>query len=140
MTDDRRNVPCNGCTACCKTQKAPLFPEYGDQTSRYLTEPTVMKDGTKRRMLKRKDNGECHYLGDSGCTIHDRVPWVCRRFDCRRLALGFGDAAIMREVWGVADNVVRAGFSRLHTLGFVAPARTDEPQTVAATVSAGRDT
>jgi Fe-S-cluster containining protein len=33
--------------------------------------------------LKRRDNGDCIYLGEAGCTIYDRRPSVCRKFDCR---------------------------------------------------------
>jgi hypothetical protein len=39
------------------------------------------------RVLNRKPNGDCIYLDDNGCTIHDRAPKVCREFDCRTLFL-----------------------------------------------------
>jgi Fe-S-cluster containining protein len=37
--------------------------------------------------LNRRDNGECVYLGEEGCTIYQRRPAVCRSFDCRSLFL-----------------------------------------------------
>jgi hypothetical protein len=114
----RNVVPCNGCVACCRTQKAPLFPEHGDDVSAYRTVPTVMADGRKELMLARKADGACVYLGEqdgrSGCTIWERAPWVCRRFDCRKLVLGFGSSALMVEVLeGYShDAVVKAGLAR----------------------------
>jgi uncharacterized protein len=114
VLSDRRVVPCNGCVACCRTQKAILHPQYGDDVASYQAVETTMADGRPEVMLARKDNGECVYLGEKGCTIHNRAPWVCRRFDCRKLVLGFGDSAIMREVWNYLDHdVVRAGIERL---------------------------
>jgi Fe-S-cluster containining protein len=40
-------------------------------------------------ILKRRPNGDCVYLGENGCTIHDRAPTVCRVFDCRDAYLNF---------------------------------------------------
>ena len=37
-------------------------------------------------MLDHKSNGDCIYLGDTGCTIHARRPQMCRELDCRILA------------------------------------------------------
>jgi Fe-S-cluster containining protein len=34
-------------------------------------------------VLKHKANGDCVYLGESGCTIHGRAPVMCRVYDCR---------------------------------------------------------
>jgi hypothetical protein len=110
----RNIVPCNGCVACCRTQKAVLFPQCGDDVSSYQTTETVMGDGRLELMLARKPNGECVYLGEKGCTIHERAPWVCRRFDCRKLVLGFGSPALMRELADYLDDpVMLAGLERL---------------------------
>jgi len=38
-------------------------------------------------MLAHKPNGECIYLENSGCSIHERAPSLCRSADCRSLAL-----------------------------------------------------
>ena len=44
----------------------------------------------------------CVYLGDAGCTIHERAPYVCRKFDCRVRFLqwtqGEKGAAAQRDV------------------------------------------
>ena len=41
---------------------------------------TVLIDG--HAVLAHKPNGDCVYLGASGCTIYEKRPLMCRRFDC----------------------------------------------------------
>jgi len=79
-----RNVPCNGCVACCQNDMMYLHPEDGD-------DPAIYEGNTRecngRTALKHKENGDCIYLDrDSGCTIHDKRPAVCRSMDCRIFA------------------------------------------------------
>ena len=77
-------VPCNGCTLCCRGELIVLHPEEGDDPSRYDT--VMVHSGGEIGdvfALKNKANGDCIYLGESGCTIHDRRPLVCRAYDCR---------------------------------------------------------
>lgn len=77
-------VPCDGCKLCCQGHHlVVLFPEHGDDITQYETEVIGTKDGEDIHRLKFKENGDCHYLGPDGCTIHDRAPSVCRYFDCR---------------------------------------------------------
>jgi Fe-S-cluster containining protein len=37
-------------------------------------------------MLDHKPNGDCIYLGQTGCTIHEDKPLMCQRMDCRVIA------------------------------------------------------
>ena len=39
-------------------------------------------------MLDHKPNGDCIYLGNGGCTIHESKPRMCREMDCRKVAAG----------------------------------------------------
>ena len=75
-------VPCNGCTRCCKGDALRLLPE--DDLSQYQTVPHWLNP--TERMLDHKANGDCFYLGDTGCTIHESRPKMCREMDCRVLA------------------------------------------------------
>lgn len=59
--------------------------------------------------------GNCVYLGEGGCTIHDRAPVICRVFDCRRFAMNIGNRADRRRA-AAQSEVVRAGLARKHTL------------------------
>ena len=68
--------------------------------------------------LKHHANGDCIYLGDNGCTIHDNRLRVCREFDCR---LTFATTTrerrrMMIKDGGMPKKVFRAGRDRLHTL------------------------
>lgn len=73
------SVPCNGCTLCCQGDALRLLP--GDDASQYQTVPhdTILGE----LMLDHKPNGDCIYLGATGCTIHARRPQMCREMDCR---------------------------------------------------------
>ena len=55
----------------------PLFTEHGDDPNAYETQ---MLGGLQA--LAHKPNGDCVYLGEKGCTIHERRPAVCRAYDC----------------------------------------------------------
>jgi len=63
----------------------PLHIDRGDDPSRYQTAMCYAPGQAPMMILDRKDNGDCVYLGESGCTIHDDAPWVCRDFDCRAI-------------------------------------------------------
>ena len=76
------DVPCNGCTRCCHGDAIRLLPS--DDPSNYQTEPHDHIDG--ELMLAHKPNGDCVYLGATGCTIHPTKPLMCREMDCRRIA------------------------------------------------------
>ena len=112
-------VPCNGCQACCTNELLILHPEHGDRPGDYLTK-VVRHPFTGEIVLglQQKDNGDCIYLGERGCTIHERRPAMCREFDCRRFVEGLlampraERRRIMRE-GHVTKDVVEAGKARL---------------------------
>ncbi len=85
------NVPCNGCTVCCRSRDLiVIHPEDGDILADYDTQPiTHPFTGEPAHALKHKPNGHCAYLTDEGCSIHERAPAVCKEFDCRKLYLRF---------------------------------------------------
>ena len=76
------NVPCNGCTRCCRNDAVRLLP--GDNPTQYKTEPHSIIPSAL--MLAHESNGDCIYLGKNGCTIHDTKPLMCREMDCRLIA------------------------------------------------------
>ena len=86
------DVPCNGCTACCKGQRIILDMEK-DCWRAYRTEPTRKgNDGPVELMLAHKPNGDCIYLAADGCSIHGSAPIACQQFDCRLWVIGFKSA------------------------------------------------
>lgn len=73
-------VPCGDCRACCKQDRILLGK--GDDLLRLKWH---LEDGVP--VVDRKDDGQCIYLGKSGCSIHKNAPNICKRFDCRVLFL-----------------------------------------------------
>ena len=73
------DVPCNGCTACCRHQIVLLSDK---------DEPNIAAYDYRRvgghRALNNKPNGDCAHLGPDGCTIYEKRPFVCRTYDCRK--------------------------------------------------------
>lgn len=84
--DDRVEVPCGDCRLCCRLM-TPILPEKGDNPAHYQTAICLTPGKPPYLILDRNPNGDCVYLGQDGCTIHDRAPWTCRTFDCRQLFL-----------------------------------------------------
>ncbi len=112
-------VPCNGCTACCRNDLIVLHPELGDRAEDYETMVAPFPiTGKPVLALKHKPEGGCIYLGEAGCTIHDRAPAICREFDCRRFYLSMTRAERRRLLHqNILDRaVLAAGKARLHTL------------------------
>jgi len=74
-------VDCDNCKYerfCCKNVRAPLDE---DEVEHYEYDP-IMAERANIFVLARKGSG-CTYLGEDGlCTIWDRRPRVCRRYDC----------------------------------------------------------
>jgi len=81
---ERNVVPCGGCHLCCRMM-TPIHVERGDDPTQYDIAVCYSPNKPPYLILNRKNNGDCIYLDENGCTIHDRAPWTCRTFDCREL-------------------------------------------------------
>jgi len=84
---------------CCRGDAVRLLP--GDDAATYITEPHPhIRDAL---MLAHKANGDCIYLTEAGCGIHERSPIMCREMDCRNVyrAITFTSArkAKVLPVW-----------------------------------------
>ena len=77
------DVPCNGCTQCCKWRGELVIRPmlYPDEIGKY--KHRMLPDGTVR--LAASSTGSCVYLSKDGCSIWETRPKVCRSFDCRDL-------------------------------------------------------
>jgi hypothetical protein len=110
----RPNVPCGACHACCRHEYVMLLPEYGDDVASFDHVPLP---GTEYQMLRHKTNGECVYLDEHGCTIHDRAPVVCKKFDCRAFFLGMTrNERRMYKHAKVKSEIFKAARERLSSL------------------------
>ncbi len=73
------DVPCNGCTACCRQQVVLLSMEDEPNMAAY-----DYRHVGDLRVLNNKPNGDCTHLGPEGCTIYENRPFICRTYDCRK--------------------------------------------------------
>lgn len=105
-------VPCNGCTLCCQGDAIRLTEE--DNPSDYLTETHPYIAGAL--MLAHKQNGDCIYLDEKGCSIHERAPSLCRSADCRSIALKYDFTTAMQlhnmkridiRVWDKGNDLLK---------------------------------
>jgi Fe-S-cluster containining protein len=70
------NVPCGTCNACCRSNlDIALTPEEAKTFEHEL-------DFGGMPVIKPID-GKCPHLIDDKCSVYDRRPLTCRRFDCR---------------------------------------------------------
>lgn len=88
-------VPCDGCRLCCLGDAVRLTAD--DNPSKYQTEPHPAIPGAL--MLAHKPNGDCIYLGPTGCENHADRPTLCRAMDCRNIAkmLSFTEARKLNQ-------------------------------------------
>jgi Fe-S-cluster containining protein len=87
---EESTVPCGSCRLCCSHEAIILDPRLGDLVTTYETRVVVNPlDGELAAQVLQKPNGDCIYLDETGCTIYERRPAICRVFDCRKFALKF---------------------------------------------------
>lgn len=112
-------VPCNGCRACCRDNFVPIDESNGDVLADYKTRfATLSPIAESFPILDHKPNGECIYLGDTGCTIWNRRPYMCRIYDCRAQFLSMTRAERRRNIkLGILKPAIfEAAKARLDTL------------------------
>lgn len=120
------HVPCNGCTACCQHDLIYLHPEHGDLVESYDAEPSVNPlTGEIGMALRKKPEGGCIYVTETGCSIHDRQPAICKAFDCRKMLRNFMEIPrperrrlqrTLKAKGLMGEAVLEAARARLHTL------------------------
>jgi Fe-S-cluster containining protein len=64
---------------------AEMFDADAEKVPEEFRQAVRQGNGFAIMQLKHKENGDCVFLGEHGCTIYDRRPTVCRKFDCRVL-------------------------------------------------------
>ena len=80
------DVPCGGCTACCRSsQFVPIGP---DETETLAHIPADLLFPAPRLprghvLLGYDERGHCPMLIDGGCSIYEHRPRTCRTYDCR---------------------------------------------------------
>jgi Fe-S-cluster containining protein len=84
--DGDTDVACGSCVACCSSgQFIHIGPDESDALAHIPAEllfpaPRLPKGNV---LMGYDEQGRCPMLGDSGCTIYEHRPRVCRTYDCR---------------------------------------------------------
>jgi uncharacterized protein len=83
------DVPCNGCTACCRSsQFVHVEPDETDTLAHIP--PELLFPAPHRPaghvVLGYDGRGHCPMLVDDRCSIYEHRPRACRTYDCRIFA------------------------------------------------------
>src|SRR5262245_45885670 len=83
------DVPCDGCTACCRSsQFVHIAPDETD-TLAHIPPALLFPAPQMTRghvVLGYDERGHCPMLADDGCSIYEHRPRTCRTYDCRVFA------------------------------------------------------
>ncbi|BAI95052.1 hypothetical protein Sj15T_29520 [Sphingobium sp. TA15] len=110
-------IPCDGCTLCCFNEQVILRPEAGDVLDDFDWEyiASDLYPGQRVPALKRDPaTGHCVYLTETGCSIHERAPAICRRYHCARTFKALGRMSRCRRdiLWAMGNVLDRAQVER----------------------------
>lgn len=80
------DVPCGGCTACCRAGQFVLVEP--DEHGALAHIPAALLFPAPRmaaghRLLGYDEHGRCPMLVDDACSIYEHRPRACRTYDCR---------------------------------------------------------
>jgi len=99
------DVPCGGCTACCRSRQfVTIAPDESDTLAhvpkRLLSRVPQSLDGALVLPYRHED-GACPMLGPAGCLIYEHRPRACRLYDCRV----FAAAGVMPDQPLIAERI-----------------------------------
>ena len=80
------DVPCGGCTACCRgSQFVHIGPDETETLARIPSELLFPAPRLPRGhvLLGYDEKGHCPMLVDDRCSIYEHRPRTCRTYDCR---------------------------------------------------------
>src|SRR2546423_1327465 len=80
------DVPCNGCTACCRSaQFIHIAPDETDTLEHIPAELLfpAPRLAAGHVVLGYDERGHCPMLVDDQCSIYEHRPRTCRTYDCR---------------------------------------------------------
>lgn len=124
------DVPCGGCTACCRAaQFIHVGPDETDTLAHIPPEllfPAPLQP-RGHMVLGYDERGHCPMLVDDRCSIYEYRPQTCRSYDCRVIA-ATGIELVDADKGAVARQARRWRF------GF--PARADEQRHAAVRAAA----
>ncbi len=77
---------CQGCGRCCRDKAIMVNPYEAARLARGLGMSTTrfLAEHTEGVYLRRRENGDCVFLVEGGCTVHPDRPLVCRLYPLGR--------------------------------------------------------
>jgi uncharacterized protein len=87
--ESEADVPCSGCTACCRSsQFIHIDPDESDTLARIPPEllSPAPRSSAGQLVLGYDEHGRCPMLVDDRCSIYEHRPRTCRAYDCRIFA------------------------------------------------------
>ena len=83
------DVPCDGCTACCRSsQFIHIGPDEADARAHVPAPLLFAAPGLPAGhvLMGYDERGHCPMLVDDRCSIYEHRPRTCRTYDCRVIA------------------------------------------------------
>lgn len=87
--DAASDVPCDGCTACCRSsQFIHITPDDADAVAHIPSALLFPAPGLPvgHYVVGYDEQGHCPMLVDDRCSIYEHRPTTCRSYDCRVFA------------------------------------------------------
>jgi hypothetical protein len=122
------DVPCGGCTACCRSgQFVHVEADEADALAHIPPELLFPAPGSPAGSLLvgYDEDGRCPLLGAGGCSIYEHRPRTCRSYDCRLFAAAgvTPDQPAVASAAGRWSFTVAGGDERSHLDGLRRAAR-----------------
>jgi hypothetical protein len=83
------DVPCDGCTACCRSSQFVHIAPDETETLAHIPAGLLFPAPRSPRghvVLGYDERGHCPMLAEGHCSIYQHRPRTCRTYDCRVLA------------------------------------------------------
>jgi uncharacterized protein len=86
--DSAFSYVCHACNRCCRNKAIRVSPYEILRLARHLnlstTEFIARHTEAGSTVLRSKENGDCDFLGEHGCTVHPDRPLACRIYPLAR--------------------------------------------------------
>jgi uncharacterized protein len=93
--DSPFSYACHACNRCCRNKAIRVSPYEILRLARYLCISTTqfVENHTEAggTVLRSKENGDCGFLGERGCSVHPDRPLACRIYPLARWVSPDGD-------------------------------------------------
>jgi len=106
------DVPCDGCTACCRSSQFVHIERTETDTLAHIPKQLLFPAPQQpdEVVMGYDERGHCPMLVDDRCSIYEHRPQACRTYDCRVLSAA-GLTLDDEDKRAIAERVARWRFS-----------------------------